>query len=406
MKRYTENLYGPWMTMSNSHHDQLLVSAGYKTLSCPDVTIRGDYRRPNPWSYSVLSNNYSKGFISSFVNGEWQSTDSGFFPIEATAFVDTDTIKSTVYNECLSKLAEKIRGQLNAAVSIAEGRQTAKMLNLSGRLTSNLSSMQASYSREIYARLRTIKNRKGLERALRKWESGHVLTLPLARKRYKRARIDGSFVSRASSLGANGWLEFTYGWSPLMSDIRAIGLNVVGRARTYFRATAHAKQAIDETRYEPASHSYGPTRESASGFVAVSVSVTMRPGFDPGLSQWTSLNPLLVGYELIPYSFVFDWAFNLGSYLENLEQALRFQTSFDYGYVTSLVVVDYNFQEAGRTLGTSAYRVANRTANKHMVSMERSLSPSYPVPSFPSVKLDLGSSRLLSAASLLRQLIK
>jgi hypothetical protein len=165
---------------------------------------------------------------------------------------------------------------------------------------------------------------------------------------------------------------------------------------------------INSNRIQAATESFPTVRESATGFVKVKVGATMSGDFDPDLSRFTSLNPLTVGYELIPFSFVFDWLFDLGSYMRNLETSLLFNSSYRWGYISTLVSVNYEMSFLGKTVdsGNGNYYTYGASARKKIVSFERLPGVSYPVPQFPQVDLNLGSSRLLSAASLLRQLIK
>lgn len=407
MQNYTRDRYGTWTYSYPNGSVTMSVTSGYRRLSCSPV-YRGDFVRPNPHSYSIIDNNYAKGYVQSYSNGVLDSTTSGSFQNEATAFVNTTTLVSIARNEALAKLAEKARGNLDLATSIAEGGQTLKMLNLSQRLTSNLSRMQAAWDRKIYTRLRTIRSRKALQRYLKRWERGAVLNLPLARTYYRKARIDSGFVQRVTGLGANGWLEFTYGWSPLMGDIRGIATNIVGRVHgSSKRFSAVGKVVISERRDQPASASYHRVTETATGYVKVRVSATMNGSFDPGMAAWTSMNPISVGYELLPYSFVVDWAFNIGDYLRSLESSMLFRNDYQYGFISTLTVVNYESMESGRALGGSnTYSVYNRLAKKKVVNFERNLSVSYPIPEAPKLNLNLGSSRLLSMASLLRQLLR
>lgn len=369
---------------------------------------KGDFKRPVPFRYSVTDNSYMLGFRQQYSDGKVVSTESGSFPEEAVAFVPTDNLVAIARNQALERLSEKARGSLNLAASIGESGQTRKMLNLSARATSNFSSMQKAWDRKIYERLRTIRNRTKLQKILKRWEKDKLLRLPLARKYYRRAVIDDGFVSRVTALGANGWLEFTYGWSPLIGDIKSVADNVVGRCHGLSnRITATGNVVINERRVSAPTPSYPSLSETAVGRVSVRVVCQMRPDFDPGLSIWTTFNPVSLAYELSPYSFVIDWAFNLGSYLRSLETGLLFQTQYQYGCVSTLSRVEYTAVKRGRVQGDP--RNATRfymTAKKVVTSFTRDLSPSYPIPSFPKVDVNLGSSRLLSAASLLRQLIR
>jgi hypothetical protein len=127
------------------------------------------------------------------------------------------------------------------------------------------------------------------------------------------------------------------------------------------------------------------------------------------LARWTSLNPLSIAWELIPYSFVIDWFYDAGTYLRNLESALLYNNVFNGGYVSEL----YAYDGTERTQKYFTYKVgiytryytntARRSRKRNFV---RTKLLSYPLPRAPSISTDLSSARLLSAAALLRQLLK
>jgi len=126
---------------------------------------------------------------------------------------------------------------------------------------------------------------------------------------------------------------------------------------------------------------------------------------DPLLARWTSLNPLAIGYELLPYSFVFDWFLNIGGYMRGLETALRYSSSFVSGYQSLIVStrISTTITEAQRTSGV-AYAMRGGGSREDL-EFSRSVLSSYPAPGFPTLSVDLGSGRLLSAAALLRQML-
>jgi hypothetical protein len=122
-------------------------------------------------------------------------------------------------------------------------------------------------------------------------------------------------------------------------------------------------------------------------------------------SRWSSLNPISIAWEVMPYSFVIDWFVNIGGTLRNLETALLERRSkFVNGYWTHLDVVDARYvtpftrYSAG---GGDNWEVDPRTRNWKRIRFERNLLSSYPFPMVPSFRAELGTERLLSAASLL-----
>lgn len=138
----------------------------------------------------------------------------------------------------------------------------------------------------------------------------------------------------------------------------------------------------------------------------MTLGVQMKPGFDGGKQRWSSINPLVVAYELVPFSFVYDWIVDLGGYMRNLETSLLYQPDFVSGYTSTLVRYRSNtefndaYEESGWRHSISA------SCRYEMTGFTRSLLGNYPYPQLPMLKPELGSSRLLSAAALLRQQLR
>lgn len=117
------------------------------------------------------------------------------------------------------------------------------------------------------------------------------------------------------------------------------------------------------------------------------------------IANYTSLNPVSIVWELIPYSFVVDWFTNVGGYLRNLESSLLYGSDFAYGYRSDLSV---QHETQGAAGGNNAYSEV-AAGDYLLVTFRRSILNASPTPRFPSFNPKLGTTRLLSAASLLGQ---
>lgn len=106
------------------------------------------------------------------------------------------------------------------------------------------------------------------------------------------------------------WLEFHFGWEPLIKDIYA-GVNVLqsGFPPIRVRARAHAK-----TRDI---YNGGPTNYERKFDLRVEYGANVFVD-DPMLwkaNQLGLINPAVVAWELVPFSFVVDWFLPVGSFL-------------------------------------------------------------------------------------------
>jgi hypothetical protein len=126
--------------------------------------------------------------------------------------------------------------------------------------------------------------------------------------------------------------------------------------------------------------------------------------------NWTSLNPYSVSWELLPLSFVADWVFQVGDYLESMENAYLFASNFRGGYFTKTFMGSvrntYDIQYANKT----GYNPGMAHSSWAGWGMDRKfkarvLLTSQPRPLGIQVRPKLNAKRMLDAASLLQQLV-
>lgn len=335
--------------------------------------IHGDFHSHYPHSYTTNYELHLNGkSIDTFYlwtqqshwtrterNGQMSGPTSDFRIVPPTPF------DSNVYNACLDKLNDLVRGNLDIAVDLAEAGSTARMIK-------NL----AKFTRYV----------KGF--GPKRW--------------------------------ANEWLEYQYGWKPLLSsvygaaeEIRRTVLNSVShvQARHSVPVPVNWPKNIPGSRIFASFPSFNPT--DFWGFASVGCKIGMtynvNDGFDP--ARWASLNPLSIAWELCPYSFVVDWFYDVGSFLRNTETALLYRSSFRSGYVSEWGRLDARYRAQGSLSGYSTGQnghdyIWDVGYARRWCQFRRTLLSSYPFPRVPSFKADLGSSRLISAAALLGQLLR
>jgi len=383
-------------------------SLSYQRSWNADDISRGDHKSPQPWHYSKSVVSPLKGVYILISGGRTVNTITGVLPSGGTPvpLLDTTADYTRCYNDALSRLNEKIRGSLDLATSAAEGLQTYKMLNLVERLTSGMADMKRSWKREILDKLRSWKSKRSADAALRRWQRGIKARYPGS---YRPIRPRTNLVGGTTSALANGWCEYTYGWSPLISDIRNVAENVVGFTRNHLVVKAAATRSLDKTSRLTGAYAQwnGPYRVDYNGFIRIQFGIRFFTSYDVDLAKWTSLNPLSVAWELMPYSFVFDWVLDLGSYMRNLETSLVYRNLFRDGYQSTLIKYEGTcFISNKRTINATSSATMSSQGATEYTNFSRDLLFTMPKPQFPRFTVDLGSARLLSAAALLRQLIR
>jgi len=235
---------------------------------------------------------------------------------------------------------------------------------------------------------------------------------PTSRQRRRATRrFNESFGRDSSKAVANLWLETTYGWVPLMSDVsnavqttmdsveKENGRTIsVSSSRSYTKRTV----VVDDT-YEVSPHLTGTStyiRKTSVRAMWVGVaSAADLPG------RFGLINLPAVAWEVTGLSFVVDWFVPIGDYLSGLDASLRF--SHKTGYWGMKDEVTAAFQATGAKEGGwsdkasgSAYAKAGRVTRDPMTSI--------PQPKLSDIRFDpsIGAKRATSAIALLRQVFK
>lgn len=145
----------------------------------------------------------------------------------------------------------------------------------------------------------------------------------------------GQFKKAAKTLGvtqpkgatrrkqfSNNWLEYTFGWKPAIDDIYSACKSFVREipaGKAHGRATTTWSETFGFYPPDP----NGPTGRTGGKstykeriLVGATVHVT---NSDLWLAnQLGLLNPASVAWDAVPFSFVVDWFFDIGSFLESL----------------------------------------------------------------------------------------
>lgn len=334
--------------------------------------VKGNHRDPNSWNYSVIRYRLWVGKFRTFYPALPVYDQSAPNEAAYNAFAWADgpgappwDQRTFCYNSALARLNGKIRGGLDLSVSLAESGQTLRML-------------------------------KSLER-IREWVS-----------------ISGWGSTKDL---ANGLLLFEYGWKPLLSDLFGI-LNEM--LNTSFggikRFTAAHKVTIDGWTNAPKERfvyqNSWKMKSKGDGIQSCRFVVDFETTASFDLARWGSLNPVSLGWELIPYSFVIDWFYNIGGFLKAAETALLYDSRFKSGYVSELYAYRGTEElEAGQRIPywsntpIKFEQCDGAKASVKAVTFYRTKLVSYPLPRAPEFRCDLNDEQLFSLAALLRQLL-
>lgn len=343
-----------------------IVSSGNGTISssrqrarwtnvAPGAMIKGDHKTPNPWGYTLQERVDAKGSMNRIYpsNSKLNSNTSG--QVFGSGTVPTPRYSlAEAYNQAVARLNDQVRGNLDISVAMAESSSTVRMIRSLTRW--------------------------------RRWFSG------FGPKRW-----------------ANEWLEYTYGWVPLLGDIynACEEMQRTNDNKLWFEASGKSDLTIGgkvdyniEGRPFKVQPRLGPSSKCG---VRLKVKMTV-PRSNEDIARWTSLNPLSIAWELLPYSFVVDWFYDIGGYMRDLETSCRYNSAFAGGFRSNLVAYRVIMEGSySAVLANSYFDVGSFKLSHKYVQMTRSLLTSYPSPRPPVINTDLSWRRLVSAAALLSQ---
>lgn len=205
---------------------------------------------------------------------------------------------------------------------------------------------------------------------------------------------------------ASLWLEYSYGWRPLLSDIYGAA-ELLAQSVLENRPMSAKGYGVARDR-ELRSYNGTASQGRANVVISSEYSAYVEFFFDledraiDVLKSTGITNPALLAWELLPYSFVVDWFIPVGNYLENVNATHGLK--FVKGYRSVKHVIDWS---ASPTLIYDNYSVESGcTVSAHQVGLQRVALTSFPAPSLPSFDFKLNLNQITSASALLHQLFR
>ena len=326
--------------------------------------VKGDAKRVKPTAFT-----YTTQHRLSY-DGTIATAMSGYAPYYKQRIGNTsDSVLNYIsltpdwnrhYNTALSRLYEKIRGELDLSIAVAEMHQTKALLG-----------------------------------SLHKLETYVVKGGPWWKNGLKGA-------------GKN-WLAAHLGWTPLLQDIFGAADEFTNHLYSgmFLKIRASSKEKFDASQFIISS---GPVSQKRNpSFLEGKQGVMFNCAYDPGagfdISRWSSLNPVSIAWELMPYSFVVDYVYDIGSYLRSLETSCLMSARFFSGYYTQLYAVDVEDRLRGvfNRTSPSNYQVLDVMSSAHYSKFNRVPFSSAPLPRAPSFVVPTSWQKLLTVAGLLAQ---
>lgn len=133
-------------------------------------------------------------------------------------------------------------------------------------------------------------------------------------------------IRRVSRDFGSAWLEYIYGWAPMIQDIGVSVELLQGRVPP-LRCEGNGPRLPYEYLYRGKTTSTSGSYVDSKGSVCVLVGAEVLVG-NPNVNLARNLgftNPASVLWELVPFSFVVDWFLPVQSFLENFDSSFGYE---------------------------------------------------------------------------------
>jgi hypothetical protein len=346
---------------------------GFQKILSNVASVDGNRRNPNPHRFKVRRIDYGGG-VTMAGNSRNNTTVSGTQALPLSLSATFTDLQSFTYNKCLSKVYEKIRGETDLSVDAFQARQAGVMLN-----------QRFKQGRDVF---------------MTKAPKAMLAIVDLIKRMRRSNPRDWGAIR----------LEWVYGWKPLAGSIYGAAENMIlASAKSGSGVSGHPIRvsASEVSDWRVATFDTAPlgdprTQEIEKIFQCrITGFWALTTGGLNSVAGYTSLNPVSIAWELVPYSFVADWFVDIGGYLRNLESSLLYNSDFTGGYINerSKETIRESCQGGYTEWSVS---VKGSTVTKEFQRKVLSTSPS---PRPPSFNPKLGTERLINAASLLSQML-
>lgn len=378
-----------------------VATPGFKSVKTRDLPINGYYAYTGVMTDSIksvietnLPNSSKKWYIGAgrrVAGWEINALNSCYFDW-STYSTGGASSASRAEQKALKSMSNM---KFNAAQALAERKQTADLLV---RSVNRFITVAIAFKRGRFATInRVLKSR------------GHPVLHAVPRKRMdqtfgplvRNPEVGDLMRAPSRATFANLWLEYAYGWRPLLNDIYGAA-ELMAQVATESRPLRSVGSDKTSQSWFGSYSSEGVTANAEARIDIQSrcrVEYAVEDGWLDSAKSTGISNPALIAWELLPYSFVIDWFIPVGDFLERLNA--RTGLTFIKGSTSTLT----RYQASTSISNTRQYWDVFGASPRHQfVQLYRKKLTSFPATTAPSVRLDLNLAQVTSGLALLTQL--
>lgn len=333
-----------------------------------------------PTNYVAKATHSSRGVVS---YSRTQNADArftyeglGYGHLITTNMLDVPPLPSSVISSTLVQARKGLNSKkMEVGVALLEARGAMDLIGSSAR---RLASAMSAVVR---------KDSKGIARAL---------GVPS--------------VKKAAVTSADLWLQYNFGWAPIVSDIvgacallsdeevhRKIRLNARSRSYQFFKTTRVASTSTPDgfVRYKVTETYKDKVEYSVSLWYSLVAEELRR------LAQWGGTDVLGTAWAVVPYSFIADWVLPIGDVLE----AYSASVGLSYRGGTSTIFKERVVTATGHSPSSPTWSVKSFDSSfpkLRGVDMIRQVFTNEPFPSPLYVKDPFSTWRTITSIALLK----
>jgi len=350
------------------------------------------------------------------VGGDWGVDGVGYWGTKVGITRLTAGEKSGIDAKATTRVLNKIKNQkVNWPQDFGERAQTLYLLtNTVKRLAmayAAFKSGQLSKAVGILGSAQPSRRFKKKYKVLQKATFNNKLKKGAGRLIYSIEKRPGSGSVFSPKNLASLWLEFQYGWRPLVSSAQgsietfqqSLEKGEIVKVQSYYRETF--ERVVNSTT-QPSSWQYQDSENVTKGSYKVGYTIYYKlvNTDNHNMAATGFSNPLNLGWELIPFSFVVDWFVGIGNYLSSLDATLGLV--FEKGCKTTADRSASTKTTSWRSSYTYVSFSGSVVSTRKDFSVKREVLDSFPAPSRPVLNgWNLGIQNYLTSAALLVTLL-